>query len=246
MIRRLASIVLLLGAAPSARAAGLEVSPVLVELSRTEPRANVVVKNLSDVAGRYEVTASAWEQTPDGQMRLAPAPEIVVYPPLLQVGAGEERKVRISTTAAFGSREKSYRLFVRELPPPEAPAQKGTVRVLMKFGIPIFLLPTRPDLRAEITGGAVHGGRLAVTLKNTGNTRLSPGKLKLEPLGADGKPLSSTDVDVWYVLAGGERVLDVPLPAEACALARFVDVTARVGDGTVRARVETPGGVCGP
>jgi fimbrial chaperone protein len=246
MLRRLALPLLLLGAAPLARAAGLQVSPVLVELSRAEPRATLVLKNLSDAPVRYEVTASAWDQAPDGEMRLAPAPEMLVYPPLLEVAAREERKIRVSTTATFGDREQSYRVFIRELPPPETPAEKTGVRFLTKVGIPVFLMPPRPDLRAEITGAAVHAGRLAVTLKNTGNTRLSPGKLKVEALAQDGKAVSSLELDVWYVLAGGERALDLKLPAEGCARARSLVVTAPVGGGSVRARVEAPGGVCAP
>jgi fimbrial chaperone protein len=246
MPRRLALIVLLLGAAPSARAAGLQVTPVLVELSRAEPRATVVIKNLSDAPVRYEVTASAWDQAPDGEMRLAPAPEILVYPPLLEVAAQEERKIRISTTASFAAREQSYRVFIRELPPAETPSQQTGVRLLTKVGIPVFLLPSRIDLKAEIAGVAVHAGRVAVTIKNTGNTRLSPGKLKVEALGEDGKPVSSLDADVWYVLAGGERALDLKLPAEGCSRARSLVVSAPVGGGSVRARVETPGGVCAP
>jgi fimbrial chaperone protein len=246
MIRRLASIVLLLGAASSARAAGLQVSPVLVELSRAEPRATVVLKNLSDAPVRYEITASAWDQAPDGEMRLAPAPEILVYPPLLEVAAQEERKIRISTTGSFTAREQSYRVFIRELPPAETPSQQTGVRLMTKVGIPVFLLPAKLDLRAEIAGVAVHAGRVAVTVRNTGNTRLSPSKLKVEALGEDGKTVSSIDADVWYVLAGGERALDLKLPAEGCARARSLVVTAPVGGGTVRARVETPGGVCGP
>jgi fimbrial chaperone protein len=245
MIRRLALTVLLLGAAAHVRAADLQVTPVLVELSRAEPRATVTVKNLADAPVRIEVTASAWDQAPDGQMRLAPAPEILVYPPLLQIAPHEERKLRISTTAGFGDREQPYRIFLRELPPPETPADKGTIRFVTKIGVPVFLLPARPELKAEIAA-AVHGGRLAVTLRNTGNTRLSPGKLKIEGLGDDGKPVFSTEADVWYVLAGGQRVLDLALPADACARVRAVAVTAPVGGGSVRARVEAPGGVCAP
>jgi fimbrial chaperone protein len=246
MIRRLAPLVLLLGAATSARAAGLQVTPVLVELSATEPRATVVLKNVADTPARLELTASAWDQTPDGQMRLAPAPDIVVYPPLLQLAPGEERKVRVSTTAAFGAKEQSFRLFIRELAPAEKPSEKTAVRFLTRIGVPVFLMPAKPELRAEIVGAAVHAGRLALTLKNTGTTRLSPGRMKAEGLGADGKQVFATEVDLWYVLAGGERVLDVQLPAAGCQDARTVLAEVPVGDGSVRARVETPGGACGP
>jgi fimbrial chaperone protein len=245
MLRRLAPIVLLLGAA-SARAAGLQVTPILVELSSAEPRSTLVVKNLAEGPVRLEITASAWEQLPDGQMRLAPAPELVAYPPLLQLAPQEERKVRVSTSAAFGAREKSYRLFIRELPPPETPSSPNAVRFLTRIGVPVFLLPAKPELRAEITGAAVHGGRLALTVRNTGTTRLSPAQLTIEGLGPDGNKVFSKQESLWYVLAGGERVLDVPLPAEGCTRAREVRVEVPVGDGNVRARVETPGGACGP
>ena len=246
MLRRLAPIVLLLGAASSARAAGLQVSPVLVELTREAPRATLLLKNLSDAAVRLELTVSAWDQTPGGQMRLAPAPDFVVYPPLLQLAPGEERNVRVSTTAAFGSKEQSYRLFVRELPSPETPTARTAVRLLTRIGVPIFLAPSRPVLKAEITGAAAHAGRLALTIRNTGTTRLSPGKLKIEGVGADGQAVFGSEADLWYVLAGGERTLDVPLPHDGCDRARAVIVEAPVGEGSVRARVDTPRGACAP
>jgi P pilus assembly chaperone PapD len=246
MLRRLAPIVLLLGAASSARAAGLQVTPVLVELSRSEPRVTVLIQNVADAPARFEVTASAWDQTADGQMRLAPAPEIVVYPPLLELKPQEQRKVRISTTAAFGDRERAFRVFFRELPPPETPADRGTVRILTKVGIPVFLVAARPEVKVEIAGASVHTGRIAVTLKNTGNTRLQPSKVKIEGTDERGKSVFAVDADVWYVLAGGERALDVPLPADGCSGVRTVEVKAPVGESFVRARVEAPGGVCGP
>jgi fimbrial chaperone protein len=246
MLRRLAPILLLVGAAPPARAAGLQVVPVLVELSAAEPRATVVVRNVADEPVRLELTVSAWDQAADGQMRLAPAPEMVVYPPLLQLAPREERKVRVSTTAAFGPRERSFRLFIRELPPAGRPSAPNAVRFLTRIGVPVFLSPTRPELRAEITGAAVHGGRLAVTIRNTGTTRLSPGKLKVEGLGDDGKSVFSAEVDLWYVLAGGERALEVALPEAGCDRARTVVVEAPVGEASVRARVETPRGACAP
>jgi fimbrial chaperone protein len=246
MLRRLVILVLFLGAASPARAASLQVVPVVVELSAAEPRATLVVKNLGDAPVRLELSPSAWNQTPDGEMRLAPAPEVVVYPPLLQLAPQEERKVRISVTAGFGPREQSYRLFIQELPPAEKPAEKTAIRFLTRVGVPIFLMPARPELRAEITGTAVYAGRLAATLKNTGTTRISPGKAKIEGLDADGKSVFSTSFDFWYVLAGGERVIKAALPAEPCARVRAVVLEVPVGDAFVRARVATPGGACGP
>jgi fimbrial chaperone protein len=247
MIRRLAAMVLLLGATTSARAAGMQITPVVVELSAAAPRATVELKNLAGAPARLELTASAWEQTADGQTRLAPAPEIVVFPPLLEIAPGEVRKIRVSTTAAFGAKEQAYRLSIRELPPAQKPGDANALTFLTRFSLPVFLMPARPALRAEIAGTAVHDGKLALTIRNTGSTRLSPGTVKIEGLDAQGKHVLSASADVWYVLAGGERVLDVPVPAEGCGRVRALVAEVPVGDASsVRARVETPEGACAP
>jgi fimbrial chaperone protein len=246
MYWRLARIVLLLGAAAQARAAGLQVVPVLVEISAAEPRTFVVVRNLGDTPIRLELAVSAWDQTRDGQMRLAPAPEFVVFPPLLEIAPKEERKVRLSTTATFGAREQAYRLFVQELPAAEKPSGKVGVRILTRIGIPVFLAPAKVDLAAQIVDATVAAGHVKFLLRNTGTTRLSPGQLRIEGRLADGRPASSQTVDTWYVLAGGERAFDFAIPANECSRVSGVVIEAPLGDGTVRARVETPGGACGP
>jgi fimbrial chaperone protein len=247
MSRRLALVLLLLGAAPVARAAGLQLTPIVVELTPGEPRTTISLKNVTEAPVRLELSASAWEQTPDGQTRLAPAPEIVIYPPLLQLAAREERKVRISTTAAFKPVEQAYRLFIQELPPAERPGEARSLRFVTRIGAPIFLLPPRPTVKAEITGTAVHGGKVALTIRNAGNTRLSPGTLRVVGLGADGKPVLAATFDFWYVLAGGERVVEVALPTDGCARVRAVEVEVPLGDSSpVRSRAEAPGGACGP
>jgi P pilus assembly chaperone PapD len=246
MLRRLALLLFVIGAAPHARAAGLQVVPILVELSRAEPRAFVLVRNTSDASVRLESTVSAWDETRDGKMRLAPAPEFTVFPPLMELPAHGERKIRVSTTATFGEREQPYRLFIQELPPAEKPKEKAAIHFLTRLGIPVFLSPPRVDLKAEVREASAAGGQLKWVIKNTGNTRLSPTQLQLEGLLADGKKAWSESVDAWYVLAGGERAFEHKLPSESCSKVTAIVIEVPVGDEKVRARVETPGGACGP
>jgi fimbrial chaperone protein len=246
MLRRLALIGLLAGPAVHARAAGLQVVPILVELSANEPRASIVLRNLADAPIRLELTVSAWDQSPDGKMVLGPAPNLVVFPPILELAPQAERKVRVSATGGFGATEGSYRLFVNELPSTQKPTEKNAIRFLTRMGIPIFLSPTRSSLRVELAGAAAKDGHLAFDLRNVGTTRLSPGKVKIEGLGADGATLFSSQLDTWYVLAGGTRSFDFAVPAAACKRVRKLAIELPAGKIPIRTGVETPGGACGP
>lgn len=246
MVRWLALVSVLLGGAAGARAAELQVVPVLLELSRAEPRAFVTLRNTARTPVRLELSVSAWDQTRDGQMRLAPAPEFVVFPPLLVLAPNAERKVRISTTAPFGTAEKPFRLTIQELPQAETPREANTIRVLTRVSVPVFLLPPKAELRAEIQQPTIAGGHLTFVLKNLGTTRLSPGQVRVDGKGADGSAVFSSKLDCWYLLAGGERAFDFAIPAGDCGRVRAAVIEAPLGDGMVSARVETPGGACGP
>src|SRR4051812_30928234 len=58
---------LLLGAAP-ARAGGLNVSPIQINLSPTLTKSLLVLRNDGNEAVRYQVSAHAWSQGPRGEM----------------------------------------------------------------------------------------------------------------------------------------------------------------------------------
>lgn len=246
MLRRILLLGLLAGPAVHARAAGLEVVPILVELQAKTPRASVVVRNLADAPVRLELTANAWAHGPDGKMVLSPAPNLIVFPPILEIPAKGERKVRISATGGFGSVEGSYRIFVNELPSAVKPAQQTTIRFLTRVGIPVFLQPPKKLVRLELAEAAVKDGRLAFQLRNTGNTRLYPTNLVLAGLDAAGGQLFASKLDTWYVLAGSHRTFDFAIPKADCAKVRKLTIELPDGNIPVRTGVETPGGACGP
>lgn len=246
MLRRALALLLLAGPVAHVRAAGLEVVPILVELERGAPRASLLVRNLSDAPARMELAVSAWTEGPAGEAVLGPAPNLVVYPPLLELPPRGERKVRVSATSGFGSVEGAYRLFVSELPSPDRPAQKNAVRFLTRVGVPVFLLPPKKLVRLTLAEAAVRGGKLGFLLRNEGNTRLYPTQLTVEGLGSAGDVLFSGKVDAWYVLAGGQRALEYAVPKADCAKVRKLTIELTAGKIPVRTGVETPGGACAP
>jgi len=192
------------------------------------------------------VKANLWAQAEDGQMQLSPTGDVIVFPPIVAIGPGEERNLRIGTRAQAGAVEGSYRIFLEELPPPQRAGDKSQVQVLSRIGIPVFVAPGRPEVRAELAGLSLEKGRATFALRNTGTVRVRPSRVRLEGLGVDGKAVFARDLDAWYVLAGGERRFEVPLPAGRCAEVRALAVEAALEKEVLRARVEAPGGACGP
>jgi fimbrial chaperone protein len=192
------------------------------------------------------VNPTLWAQAEDGQLQLSPTEDVIVFPPIVSIAPGEERNLRVGTRAQAGAVEGSYRVFLEELPPPEGPGDRSQVKVLSRIGIPVFVAPLRPEVRAALAGLSLEKGRATFALRNSGTIRVRPSRVRLEGLGGDGKALFALDLDAWYVLAGGERRFEVPLPAGRCAEVRALAVEAALEKEVLRARVEAPGGACGP
>ena len=106
----------------------VSLNPVRIHLSSASA-ANFGVRKTGKTPARFQFTAHAWAETADGQMKLTPTEEILVFPSLIEVQAGETRRVRMASTLAPGQRERSYRLIAAELPESTAP---GVVQVLTK------------------------------------------------------------------------------------------------------------------
>ncbi len=240
--RRLAPL-LALAAAGAASAGELEIAPVLVELGPTARTALVTVRNAGAATARYQVKGFEWGQSPDGQMALSPAGELVLFPPLVELQPGESRNVRVGTSAAPGQRERSWRVFVEEMPRAEE-AGASRVQVLTRVGIPVFLEPQARASRGEVAFLARDGRNVRFAVRNLGTVRLRPQEVRLVLKAPDGKVAFEKVLDAWYVLAGGERVYDVEVPPEACARGEEIAAVAILEAGTLEAR--TTGSCGGP
>jgi len=222
-----------------ARAATFSVNPTQVFFSAKATSALVTLRNESDETLRFQLSVVAWDQAPDGQMRLTPTQDIVFFPQLLTLGPREERKIRVGTTLPPGNVEKTYRLFVEELPPSQAEAKAGTVRVLTKMGIPIFLRSAEAPPRPELRDVAAVNGRLSFTLANLGTTHFVPERVVVRAVGPGEEPVGEQELDAWYVLAGSTRVYDVELP-KAPAVALIVEVRLPGTAARLTRRVDMP------
>jgi fimbrial chaperone protein len=232
------------GQARPAGAASFTVNPVQVFLSGTTKSALISVKNETDQPLRFQLSLVAWNQAPDGQMQTAPTQDVVVFPPLLTLQAKEERKVRVGVTVAPGATERTYRLFVEELPPTDSQDAVNGVRMLTKMGIPIFLQPAKPTARAVLRDLTIKDGHLGFRLENQGTMHFVPQAVRVVGLDGGGLTLFEQKPNAWYVLAGGVRIFDVTVPQPSCAQLRSVVVDIQLNQSTLKESLQAPTGGC--
>jgi fimbrial chaperone protein len=230
-----------------ARAASFSVDPTLIQLSPRASSTLLVVRNESAEPVRLQLSAFAWAQSVAGEMQLEPTEDLVFFPTLFTLGARQERKVRVGTTAAYGNVEKSYRLFVEELPPEEkAAGSQSGVRMLTRMGIPVFLLPSASRAGAGLSGVALSGGTVAFTLENTGTVHLLPDAVRVVGSASTGETVIDRQLQGWYVLAGTARRFTLTVPSPECSRVRSMAFEVQVAGTLLKERLETPKGTCGP
>jgi fimbrial chaperone protein len=234
----------------SARAAAFNVRPTQVTLSGRTTSALVAIRNQSSETVRFQLSVFAWSQSPAGEIQLQPTQDIVFFPPLLSLAPGEERKVRVGSSQGPGPVERTYRIFVEELPPlvtaKDAKDARSQIRVLTRMGIPIFIAPATPAGGGRIDPKKVRGDKLAFEVKNTGNVHFQIHKARVLGLGASKENLFERSVDGWYVLAGGSRVFEVQPPKGVCDKTRALAFEVTTDGATLQNQLETRSGTCGP
>jgi len=226
-------------------AATYTVNPTRVYLNASAASALMTLKNESTAPLRVQVKAQRWDQSVTGEMQLAATDDLVVFPTLLTLAPGEARKVRVATAGGFGAIEKSYRLYVEELPPASRDVAEGSgVRILTRMGIPVFLQPNRPIATASLREVGMSQGKVAFELANTGNTHYIPDGITVRGFTGSGQPVGEWPVNGWYILAGGTRAFAVPLERPACEKVRSLLIEVKIAETTLKAPLSTPGGAC--
>ena len=244
--RHLALALGLLCGAGRARASGLNVSPVQVWLTQETSKSLLTLRNEGPEDERYQVSIMTWDEDARAGMKLAPTEDIIVFPTILELKVGETRSLRVGAVVPFGPIEKTYRVFLEELPAPEKPQARSTVRVLTRVGIPIFLAPVQTLEDRKLSSLSLDKGNASVDVQNTGNVHLRVDTVRLEGFAEGGARVFEKQAQGWYVLAGGHKRYELEVPKDACGKIRKLVVSVKTDkEQVLQEPLETPGGACG-
>jgi fimbrial chaperone protein len=234
------------GAAP-AFASDFLVEPVAALLSPSAPSALLDLTNTGAEPVRFELTGFTWSQDPHGGIVLTPTDNVIFFPQLFTIAAGEKRKIRVGSTMPATDTENSYRLFVEELPSLETEHQPvhNAIVIRSRFGIPVFVSPAVPRKSGEIESLSISGRQVSYQVHNTGNVHVVVESAIVKGLNGAGGVAFTRQGKGWYVLAGQTTTFDLLLSPEECAKAASIELSIRTESLTFDKTVPASPAQCG-
>lgn len=202
-----------------ATAAEFSITPIRAELRPGAQSETITITNESRTRLRAVVKLSSWAQDAEGRDVYADSSDLVYFPRQLDIEPGAKRMIRVGLRApATAAVERTYRLFIEEIPEPAAAGQ-AAVSFYFKFGVPIFVPPPGASAQPDIGELTLAGGKLSIPVRNAGNQHFRLTKLAV----TDGDGWSH-EVPGWYSLGGTSRSYVAEVPPEVCRKAKTLAV----------------------
>jgi fimbrial chaperone protein len=168
---RYIALAALLASGQSVIGAGLQVTPIVLDIKQTQKSDGLWLTNTSNAAMDVQVRVFEWVQNNKTDV-LAPTADFVASPPMAKIPGGGKQFVRLVKVGQPAVPiERSYRIVVDELPL-ESAASKGLTFAL-RYSIPVFIQGanalTPPNLTWHLAAGPK--GSVLLTINNSGTTR---------------------------------------------------------------------------
>lgn len=218
-------IALLLGVPMAAPAGDFSVSPIRLELQRGAKTGAVTVNNDATAPLNLQVKLAAWSQDAVGKDVYEDSNDLTYFPRLIKLAPQKQQLVRVGLRIPARDSEKTYRLFLEEIPEPLKPDQTrvaaAAIAVAIRFGVPIFVKPPQETIRGAITSLTMLDNALIVKVQNTGNVHFI-----IEALTATRASFKKS-IQGWYLLPGITRDYTIPLDTDGCQAVGAVQVSVK-------------------
>jgi fimbrial chaperone protein len=219
------------------------VNPIRIFLSAQSTTALLTVRNDSAEKVRFQVGVFEWDETPQGEMLLNPTDDLIFYPNLLAIDPGEERNIRVGSNKSIVASEKSYRIFVEELPPVEKSEHSG-IRILTKMGIPVFIQPAKQSVQGQVVDVKISETEFSFEIRNAGNVHFFPRNISVQGRGPQGETILASQLRPWYILPGGVRKYSVEIRQGDCHKLQSLMVEVELEGKSLKETFSMPLHVC--
>ena len=236
-------ILLLAGLPSGVFPASLKFVPMSILLDSEPMRGALTIINSGEEKVIVQLQLMRWVQDGQGSDVYEPTKDLVFYPQIVSIAAGKEGTVRVGyDQPGPPSGERSYRLFVQELPV-KKPGEK-VVRIALRVGIPVFIAPRNPHPVLSYENTRIADGRLQVMFKNSGNAHSVIQKISVTGLDEAGKEVFAKEVSGWYVLPGVSKAFPVEVAPGECQASKILKIQGTAGDVIVSGQFNVDAASC--
>jgi fimbrial chaperone protein len=225
-----------------------EITPVRLFLAPGEKAGLVKIKNNSASKFPVQLSIFEWTQDAEGKDVYNPTKELIIFPKIVTLDKGVERIIRVGTKVPVSAKEKTFRMYMEELPLPD-PADSASnlkIRTVMKVGVPIFIAPARPEPKGALKDIKLEKGVLSALLENSGNVHFLILRARASGLDQAGAAVFQMDLGGRYILAGGSREFTLTIPEEGCKKSGSVLMEVVTDKLTFSQRIDVSPGMCSP
>jgi fimbrial chaperone protein len=217
-LRRTFAACLFLLTCAQAFAGVFAVNPVRLDLGPRARSGVVTVTNEGEEKLNFQLQVMEWTQDAAGKDEYKETRDLIFFPKILAVEAGEEGIVRVGIRAPAVGNEKTYRLFLEELPGSRKPVEGNgaQINLLIRFGAPIFSATSAPQDNLEIEHFELKKGVIDLAAKNTGNRHQVVKGVHLKGADAAGNVIFALDLADRYLLAGTRKSYTSVIGVEQC------------------------------
>ena len=240
-----AFIILLIGSfSPCAALAGeWRVSPIRLELG-SDARSGVI-SVIDEGTGRFQVQMKAflWEQDQEGADKYTESNDIIFFPKMMIFNKPEERILRAGISMPPATAEKTYRLFIEEIPEPKK-SDSTSIAVAIRFGVPIFVKPLKETPQGEIGRIEFAKGECRVRVANSGNVHFFINSVNVKGIDRAGKEAFTKKVEGWYLLHGASRVYAAAIPDGSCSDLARLDIEVKTDKFILNGKLDVEKSMC--
>jgi fimbrial chaperone protein len=232
-------------------AADFQIQPTTLDLGGNAKSGVFSVVNNGKEKIDFQISVKEWSQDAGGKDVYEDTKDIVFFPKIMSVEPFEQRAIRIGVKVPPSQVEKTYRLFVEEIPSPKKEPDvklKGNVQagltIAFRFATPIFVKPVKPQESYVIDRIEMSRGAVRAIVKNTGNVHVKLQAVKFSGKAANGKELYSKEIAGWYILHGLSLPYEAAVPNDLCGKLATIDVSAQTENININGTLNVQKSMC--
>lgn len=221
------------------------VVPIRLDLGREAKSGVITVINEGEERLQVQMKAMEWSQDAEGKDQYTETEEIIFFPKIMVIEKKEEKILRAGIKIPGAAKEKTYRLFIEEIPEPKK-AEGAQVAIAVRFGVPIFVKPLKEEAKGEIEKIELSKGVIKAVVKNAGNRHFIINAVNIKGKNAKGEETYSKEISGWYLLTGVSRLYTSQIPQDICNDTAKLDIEVRTSEFILNGKLDVDTAMCRP